>query len=359
MQPVIEARAPGKLVIIGEYAVLHGAPGIAVAVDACALATLETRPGQDSELVVPDTGARFRFHQDAAGRLAWATPSPGPLALPLESCIATLVAHKLLPETGALAACRIALDTSDFQGRDASGRRIKLGLGSSAAITVALMGALLQFVRAAPQPHEKLRVLCLEAHRRLQDGSGSGIDVLTALAGGVISIAFSPGSELPRETSLSWPDGLHMLAVWSGRSASTPAMLDRLHGYRERQPAACASHMARLRKIAGQTVSAWRASETGTVLASLDSYAAALRDLDEDAGIGIHGGGHAAMREIALAHGATYKPSGAGGGDFGIALTASREVLAALQKDFRAGGYLCREAAPRAPGLRVQAGTQG
>ena len=358
MQSVIEARAPGKLVIVGEYAVLYGAPGIAVAVDACALATLEARPGQDSELLVPDTGARFGFHQDAAGRPAWEAPSPGPLALPLESCIATLIAHGLLPHSGELPACRIGLDTAGVQGRAASGQRIKLGLGSSAAITVALMGALLQFVRAAPQSHEKLCVLCLEAHRRLQGGSGSGIDVLTALAGGVISLDFSPGSDIPRETSLSWPSELHMLAVWSGRSASTPAMLNRLHSYGEQQPAACASHMARLRKIAGQTVSAWRASETGAVLASLDSYAAALRDLDEDAGIGIYGGGHAAMREIALAHGATYKPSGAGGGDFGIAMTASREALAALQKDFTAGGYLCREAAPCAPGLRVQTSTQ-
>ncbi len=359
MRPVIEARAPGKLVIVGEYAVLYGAPGIAVAVDACALATLEARPGEHSELVVPDTGARFRFHQDAGGRLAWEAPSPGPLALPLESCIATLVAHGLLPHGGELPACRIGLDTSGFQGSDAAGQRIKLGLGSSAAITVALMGALLGFVRAAPQSHEKLRVLCLEAHRRLQGGSGSGIDVLTALAGGVISIDFPPGSDIPRETSLSWPGGLHMLAVWSGQSASTPAMLDRLHSYRERQPAGCASHMARLREIAGRTVAAWHANETGAVLASLDSYAAALRDLDEDAGIGIYGGGQAAISEIALAHGAICKPSGAGGGDFGIALTASREVLAALEKDFAACGYLCREAAPGAPGLRVQTRAQG
>ena len=64
---MIEARAPGKLVIVGEYAVLHGAPGIAVAVDVPARARLQSRPGPDSELVIPDTGERFGFRWNAAG----------------------------------------------------------------------------------------------------------------------------------------------------------------------------------------------------------------------------------------------------------------------------------------------------
>jgi phosphomevalonate kinase len=356
--PVIEATAPGKLVIVGEYAVLHGAPGISVAVDVCALARLEARSGPDSELLIPDTGERFRFHLDVASNPVWEAPSPGALGLPLESCIATLRAHGLLPQAGGLQACRIELDTAAFHSRDAAGQRIKLGLGSSAAVSIALMGALLQFLHAAPLPSDKLGALCLEAHRRLQGGSGSGIDVATALAGGVISIGPASHDEGPRTTSLSWPPGLHMLAIWSGSSASTPVMLSRLHSYREQQPAACASHMAALSEIAAQTVSAWRSKATSSVLASLDGYASALRNLDQDAGIGIYSGGHEAMRGIALTHGAVYKPSGAGGGDFGIALTASREVLAALRKDFAARGYLCLEAGLCAPGLRVQTRSQ-
>lgn len=359
MWPVIEARAPGKLVIVGEYAVLHGAPGISVAVDVCALARLDARTGPDSELLIPDTGERFRFNQDAAGSPDWEAPSPGVLGLPLESCIATLRAHGLLPPAGHLPACRIQLDTAAFHARDATGQRIKLGLGSSAAVSVALMGALLQFLHAASLPSDKLGTLCIQAHRRLQSGSGSGIDVATALAGGVISINAASSDEGPHTTVLSWPPDLHMLAIWSGSSASTPAMLSRLQSYRERQPTACASHMAGLSEIANRTVSAWRSKETSTVLASLDSYASALQNLDQDAGIGIYSGGHEAMRDIARAHDATYKPSGAGGGDLGIALTASHEVLAALRKDFAASGYLCLETGLCAPGLSVQTRAQG
>lgn len=354
MPPVIEARAPGKLVIVGEYAVLYGAPGIAVAVDVRARARLESRSGHDSELLIPDTGQRFRFHADLAAGLRWEGPSPGALGLPLESCITTLKAHRLLPQTGTLPACRIELDTAAFHGADASGQRIKLGLGSSAAITVALMGALLQFVHAAPQPPASLSALCREAHRHLQGGSGSGIDISTAIAGGVISFERAPGSDTPHESCLTWPGDLRMLPVWAGNSASTTAMLARLKTYREQQPAACAGHMAQLGDIASRTVLAWRARQTGRLLETLASYASALRDLDGDAGIGIFGGGHQAMYDIAVTHGAVYKPSGAGGGDFGIALTTSPQVLTALRQDFAARGYRCLESGICAPGLQVQ-----
>ncbi len=40
----LEARAPGKLVALGEYAVLEGAPALVLAIDHYAVATLEPQP---------------------------------------------------------------------------------------------------------------------------------------------------------------------------------------------------------------------------------------------------------------------------------------------------------------------------
>jgi phosphomevalonate kinase len=354
--PVIEARAPGKLVIVGEYAVLCGAPGIAVAVNVPAIARLEPLPGPDSELRIPDTGECFGFRLDAGGAPRWLGKSPGALGLPLESCIATLAAQGLWP--AGLSACRLELDTAAFHRKDAAGQRSKLGLGSSAAVLVALMAVLLEHAKAARPEQEELIALCCAAHRKLQGGSGSGIDVATAVAGGVIGIAARAEAEGLRTTPLDWPAGLHMLAIWSGNSASTPAMLARLQDYRTRQAGACAGHMARLGEIAGRTLSAWQHADVPAVLAALDSYASALQELDRDAGIGIYGGGHTAMRELARAHGAVYKTSGAGGGDFGLALGASGQALAALARDFTARGYHCLEAGFCAPGLAVSGSAQ-
>ena len=38
----VRARAPGKAAVLGEYAVLHGAPALVLAVDRYATATIET-----------------------------------------------------------------------------------------------------------------------------------------------------------------------------------------------------------------------------------------------------------------------------------------------------------------------------
>jgi mevalonate kinase len=60
------------------------------------------------------------------------------------------------------------------------------------------------------------------------------------------------------------------------------------------------------------------------------------------------------LRVIALKQGAVYKPSGAGGGDFGIALTDSRTVDQAVRAAYAAEGFPVLDAELCAPGLSVR-----
>jgi phosphomevalonate kinase len=352
---LIEAEAPGKLVIAGEYAVLEGAPGLAVAVDVRAEARIQTLPGRGNQLVIPDTGAAFRFRWGAEGGLRFDGGSPGALGLPLEACAGVLAARGLMPRAAELPACRVELRTTAFHRTDPSGSRVKLGLGSSAAVIVALAGGLLRYASRTPVPRAELTAICCEAHRQLQGGSGSGIDVVTSLTGGVVGIDFPPGDQVPRATPLSWPRRLQMVAVWSGTSASTPAMLSRLAVFRDGRPAECATHMARLAAISGRVVAAFSRDDVQGVLAGLGEYEAALRHLDQAARIGILSPVHEQLHRIARARQAAYKPSGAGGGDFGIALTDSRDVALALRADYAAAGFACLDADLCAPGLTVRA----
>jgi phosphomevalonate kinase len=235
---------------------------------------------------------------------------------------------------------------------------VKLGLGSSAAIIVALTGALLRLAGGAALPRQELIAICCEAHRRLQGGAGSGIDVATAATGGVVAIDFSrqtgPEARVPQAHPVSWPRRLSMVAVWSGQSASTPAMLGRLRNFRERDPVRFASHMERLGANAGQAVAAWQAEDMGGLLSAIDGYESGLRRLDEAAGIGIFSPEHERLRAIALEHGAVYKPSGAGGGDFGIALTDSPRIEQTLRAGYAKAGCMMLAADLRAPGLTVR-----
>ena len=358
MAPVIEGLAPGKLVIAGEYAVLEGAPGLAVAVDVRASARLTTSPGSGNRLVIPETGATFRFRWVPGSRPRWDGASPGALGLPLEACAEILASRGLLSHVGDLPACTIELSTAEFHKVDSEGRRIKLGLGSSAAVTVALMGALLRLARAPAMSRDVLVALCCEAHRRLQGGMGSGIDVATAVTGGVVAIEFgaqqSPASGVPRARPVAWPRTLGMVGVWSGQSASTPAMLGRLRAFREQDAGRFSLHMGRLGANAGQAVAAWAADDAEGVLAAVAGYESGLRQLDEAAGIGIFSPVHEQLGEIALRHGAVYKPSGAGGGDFGIALTGSRTVEQSVRAAYLDAGFDVLDADLCAPGLSVR-----
>lgn len=360
MPALIEAQAPGKLVLVGEYAVLEGGLGLAVAVDVRAGARVTAVSGQGNQLVISDTGERFRFHWVSASGPRWEQNSPGAFGMPLEACAEILTARGLLPCASELPACEIELVTAAFYQTGKDGQRLKLGLGSSAAVVVALTGALLRFAGGPALARQELIDICCEAHRRLQGGNGSGIDVATSITGGTVVVNTShqtaSGSRIVQAQPVAWPRRLRIVAVWSGQSASTPAMLGRLRAFRERNAAHFASHMQRLGATAGQAVAAFRVDDVDGLFSAVAGYESGLRRLDEAAGIGIFSPVHERLRTIATKHAAVYKPSGAGGGDFGIALTDSHDTEQALRANYAAAGYPVLDAELCAPGLSVRGG---
>jgi mevalonate kinase len=65
---------------------------------------------------------------------------------------------------------------------------------------------------------------------------------------------------------------------------------------------------------------------------------------------------HERLRKLAEQHGARYKTSGAGGGDFGFAFTDSRDVADAVRKDFIGAGHFVLESPLAAKGLTIERG---
>jgi mevalonate kinase len=171
------ASAPGKLVIAGEYAVLEGAPALVLAIDRQARVTLEDSDGSDYEISAPGLGIHAACGRlDAAGRIAWpALGAAASASLRLVGAILeTLGAEERPPPF------RASLDTRAF--RADGDRRRKLGLGSSAALTVALASAIRALGRRGAPSLYTLRA----AHRRAQDGHGSGLDVAASRHGGLL-----------------------------------------------------------------------------------------------------------------------------------------------------------------------------
>ena len=68
----LSASAPGKLILLGEYAVLAGAPALVMAVDRRARVTITSVRGNSFSVVSPTLNAgAASFELTADGRLNW------------------------------------------------------------------------------------------------------------------------------------------------------------------------------------------------------------------------------------------------------------------------------------------------
>ena len=219
---------------------------------------------------------------------------------------------------------------------------IKLGFGSSAAVAVAVAGLLLAEQRSPAAADAGLR-LAGELHRALQGPQGSGVDVAASFYGGVLAV------QEGRVEPLNWPPGLCCGVVFTGRSADTATAIARFH------EAANASNAAPLNNlcVAARLVrDAW-GEDAGAALAALEEYALAWRTLDDSARLGVFSLEHQRLHELARAAGCVYKPSGAGGGDCGLAFSTDPEKPQAFLDSARAAGFLPLELELGVKGLSV------
>jgi len=258
------ARAPGKLVLSGAYAVLTGAPALVAAVDRYVLA--------DSA-----RGATF-----------------------------------LTPEVQAALGGRAApwFDASQLREGDK-----KLGLGSSAAILVASLAALELAVEPALTDEE----LCNRVYdraflaHRLAQGGGSGVDVAASAHGGVLAARRTgDGLELSR---VELPSALYF-EVWAcTASASTSAFLARIAEFAARDPAAHAARIGALADAAEAALAAAVRGDAADFVRAIAQQVATLTALGESAGVSIVTPELAELARLAAAQGAAFLPAGAGGGD--------------------------------------------
>ena len=63
---------------------------------------------------------------------------------------------------------------------------------------------------------------------------------------------------------------------------------------------------------------------------------------------------HTALAALARRHGGAAKPSGAGGGDLGVAFTVGNDATQRLREDARAAGLTLLSLGAPAPGLRLE-----
>ncbi|MFK7927824.1 MAG: mevalonate kinase [Myxococcota bacterium] len=260
-------RVPGKVVLLGEYAVLDGAPALVAAVDRGVAVHAESGP----DLVIHTPGQDDRFVRAALERIG-------------------------------------AKGTFTFSAFNLPDTPFKVGLGSSAAATVAAVRAGLSLSSDAADD-DQVFSLALEIHRAVQ-GSGSGIDVAASTYRGVLRYQNERAEPAPPLT-LPWT------LVWSGGSAQTGPRVKTYLRWKERQAFV---------DLTTQLVHAFGADP----IHAFRRARRALETMADSASVAYRTPGLDAICDLAEAHGGGGKASGAGGGDIAIAILPDEASLRAF-----------------------------
>jgi phosphomevalonate kinase len=327
----VRASAPGKLVVLGEYAVLTGAQALVMAVDrrceveiapyAGPRSQLETRapasqitefePGQRSGLDLVDT-VRFGLCDPAAEQ-------------PL----------------------RAVLDSTAFFAHDGN----KLGLGSSAAVLTAWAGALQAYDKKDVSELTLARLIDL--HRALQGGRGSGIDVAAALHGGLSTFQLDYDHQA-RIGSVRLPNSVGFAGIFAGKSATTSDFVGRFNEWRQTEPQQAEQLLSELASVSAAGCAALAAADAEAFLAAVAEYGRLLDALGNALRCDVLTPEHRQIAALAERFAVTYKTSGAGGGDIGIAFTSDADALAALRIAVAEEGFLWVDLSVAAQGLLVE-----
>ena len=162
------------------------------------------------------------------------------------------------------------------------------------------------------------------AHDRAQRG-GSGVDVAASVYGGVLRYQIhSGGGAEARPVSL--PPGVVWSAFWSGTSARTSDLRGRVDALRSKDERGWMAAFQLLLDASERAANACERGDSGDAerfVSAASAFGAALAGLGQAADAPIVPPAFAELAAVALAEGAAFFPSGAGGGDVGVFLGRS------------------------------------
>jgi phosphomevalonate kinase len=337
-------KVPGKLLIAGEYSILEpNQQAIVIAIDRYVSAYIE--PSKQNEVSIPQLGlnsvtwkmnnkvvqfnkpdSRLQFIQNAIG-----------------------IAHQYLQEKS-IEVCPFYLTIKSELNDPLTGR--KYGLGSSAAVTVAVISAMLALsCQNRTQPTlEEIFKLSAVSHLKTQK-NGSGIDIAASTFGGWICYSsFDPKwvmKELQQSPKLTdfinkpWPNlsirplkqpsKLKLCVGWTNEEAATAPMINEFKKFRVWNKESYIRFLDENSRAVARLLKSFEEDDCLKAISSLNQNRKALVKLSEDANITIETTMLKKLCQSAEKYG-SGKSSGAGGGDCGIAFLSNEEHKYELHK---------------------------
>lgn len=319
----ITASAPGKLMLTGGYAVVHGQPTIVTAVDQSLSVTVQ-KNGQDTfHLYAPDLGI------DAYSKTI---DDLGKKELPKAVRFVEILYKNFLERFPQSEGINVTTN-SEFSS--------SFGFGSSSAVTVAFAKALTSLYEL-DFSNDQLFDICYQAVIEVQ-GVGSGFDIAAAIWGGTLYYV-SP-AKIVKPIVL---EKLPIVVGYTGIKADTPTLIRMINSDLNRKPAEIKQVFSDIGQISNDLEEKLLASDWSAAGGLLNSHQQQMRELGVSS-IELERLINASLDAGAL--GATL--SGAGGGDCMVALVddkSRKKVGLAIEE---AGGRVI-EVNLQAPGVRIE-----
>lgn len=325
---LITEKAPGKLYIAGEYAVVeNGYPAILVALDQFVTCSIEESVAEVGKII------SRQYHNNA---LQWYRLGEQMVVDNRDNPFSYILsAIKVTEEYARSFARELRIFDLHIDSQLDSDSGKKYGLGSSAAVTVATVKALCHFYNL-PVTKDEIFKLAAIAHFEVQ-GNGSLGDVAASVYGGWIAYHSFDRQWLAQQrkyldlrtlVDLPWPDlkieslkapsNLQLLIGWTGKPASTSQLVDKISLFKARQQKEYRQFLEDSKHCIQRMVEGFHNADLESIKNEIRYNRELLKQLGTNSGVHIETPVLNKLCQIAEDFGGAAKTSGAGGGDCGI-----------------------------------------
>src|SRR3989344_1707667 len=319
----ITVSAPGKLLLMGEHAVVYGYPCIGTAIDERIRVAVSRRDDSNFVLDASDVGLRdYRRKMQDIGKGD----------IPKEALFIEMAVRNVLLRCPQQAGIRVETK---------AGFSSQLGFGSSSAVTVASVFAVSQLF-ALPWDKKELFDVAYQTILDVQQ-KGSGFDAAAAIYGGTIFFAGGDKTTVPLAIS-----AIPLVVGYTGAKADTATVVRSVAEKREKYPEKVDRIFHGIGKLVDEGKARMLDGDWERVGKLMDFNQEYLRDL------GVSSEKLEALISAAKRAGAWgAKLSGAGGGDCMIALASEAKRAAVAEAIVGAGGVVINSTTG-APGVRLE-----
>lgn len=226
---------------------------------------------------------------------------------------------------------------------------VKYGLGSSAAVVTAVVTAVLHAFLPKTPSKELIFKLAAISHVKTQ-GSGSGADVAASAYGGFLQYAsfqadwlkhaYDNTSSLTELLEKEWiyfsikqihlPEQIHICIGWTGKPASTVSLIEKIKRLKQANAKMYQQFLDDSKQAVSLIIEGFEAKDIPLLLSGVKKNRQALVAVGKNAGVELETPLLRTLSELAEQYDGAGKPSGAGGGDCGIAFVPDENQIEQL-----------------------------